>query len=159
MLAAGGKVTRTIDDALQSNANLSSSEFAVMVTLSEAEDHQCRLRDLCSTLSWDRSRASHLVTRMEKRGLVTKGPCPDDARGVLITLTDDGMQRLIEAAPDHVEVVRRLVFDGLEVVSVDGIKQFLTNILETDTSDLLARDCPACDEVEAEIAGELHAGK
>lgn len=153
MITAAGKISRTIDDALQATSNLSSSEFAVLVVLSEAEDRECRLRDLCTALSWDRSRASHLVSRMERRGLVTKGPCPDDARGVLVTLTDEGMERIVDAAPDHVEVVRRLVFDGLELVDVDDVKRLLNNILETDVSDLLAKNDETDDEVEAGKSG------
>ena len=97
MLAASRKISRVIDDTLQAESDLSSSEFAVLVSLSEAENHSLRLRDLCAVLDWDRSRTSHQVTRMEKRGLVTKAKSPGDARGVLVCLTDEGMRRL-EAA-------------------------------------------------------------
>ena len=119
---------RVIDETLQAGSDLSASEFAVLVALSEAEDHKLRLRELCSGLNWDRSRTSHQVTRMERRGLVTKNKGPADARGVLVNLTGEGMARLEQAAPDHVESVRRTVFDHLDPADVPALRRFLDGI-------------------------------
>ncbi len=130
LLAASRKVDRVIDETLQAGSDLSASEFAVLVALSEAEDHQLRLRELCSGLNWDRSRTSHQVTRMERRGLVTKNKCPGDARGVLVSLTGEGMSRLEQAAPDHVESVRRTVFDHLDPGDVPALRRFLDGIAD-----------------------------
>ena len=129
MLAGFNKISRTIDDRLQEGSDISSSEFSVLVTLSEAQDRTLRLRELCDELGWDRSRASHQVTRMKKRGLLTKRKCPGDARGVLVTLTDQGMAHLEEAVPDHVETVRRLVFDNLDPDRADRIREFFTDVI------------------------------
>ncbi len=130
MLAASRKVSRVLDDTLQAESDLSSSEFSVLVTLSEAENQALRLRDLCSELEWDRSRTSHQVTRMAKRGLVTKEKSPGDARGVLVCLTSEGMSRLESAAPEHVESVRRVVFDHMDPSTVGALKQFFQGIMD-----------------------------
>lgn len=132
ILAGFNKISRTIDDRLQAGSGISSPEFSVLVTLSEAEDRTLRLRELCEELGWDRSRASHQVTRMSKRGLLTKRKCPGDARGVLVTLTDQGMAHLEEAVPDHVETVRRLVFDNLDPDRSDRIHEFFTDVLTSE---------------------------
>lgn len=132
MLAASTKISRTIDDRPQAGSGLSSPEFSVLVSLSEADGRVLRLRELCENLGWDRSRASHQVTRMEKRGLVTKEKCPGDARGVLATITDEGMSRLEAAAPDHVETVRRLVFDHLNEKRQAQLLEVLTEVVEAD---------------------------
>ena len=129
ILAGFNKISRTIDDRLQEGSEISSPEFSVLVALSEAEDHTLRLRELCDELGWDRSRASHQVTRMNKRGLLTKKKCPGDARGVLVTLTDQGMSHLEDAVPDHVETVRRLVFDHLDEDRADKISEFFNDVL------------------------------
>ena len=50
MLAASRKVDRVNDETLQARSNLSTSEFAVLVSLSEAEGRQLRLRDLLSLI-------------------------------------------------------------------------------------------------------------
>ena len=121
-------VTTTIDDRLQDTAALSSPDFSVLVVLSEAHNRTLRLRDLCGELGWDRSRTSHQVTRMEKRGLVAKQVSPGDARGILVTITDDGLSRLAAAAPDHVETVRRLIFDHLTDERTAALQGILDDI-------------------------------
>ena len=123
MIAGFTTISRTIDERLQAGSEISSSEYAVLVVLSEADER---------TLRWDRSRASHQVTRMAKRGLVTKCKCPGDARGVLVTLTDEGLSRLRDAVPDHVETVRRLVFDHLDDERATALREFLTDVIAAD---------------------------
>ncbi|QPK84000.1 winged helix-turn-helix transcriptional regulator [Corynebacterium qintianiae] len=143
MLAASRKVNRVVDETLQAGSNLSASEFAVLVTLSEAEGNELRLRDLCAGLDWDRSRTSHQVTRMEKRGLLTKCKSPGDARGVLVQLTEDGMSRVTQSAPDHVESVRRVVFDHMVPEDVPALRRFFAGIMEVDN----VPGIPRCSEI------------
>ncbi|QTH59050.1 MarR family transcriptional regulator [Corynebacterium hindlerae] len=123
---------RGMEETLQQDSGLGASEFAVLVSLSEAEDQSLRLRDLCQSLEWDRSRASHQITRMERRGLVVKQKCEDDARGVLVVLTKEGMSRLEAAAPGHVESVRRLVFDHLTDEDAVVLERFFGNLVSTE---------------------------
>lgn len=132
LIEASLKVTREIDEELRADFDLTSAEYAVLVQLSEAEDHAMRLRDLCSRLKWDRSRGSHQVTRMERRGLVTKGHAPDDARGVTVTLTQEGFERLEAAVPSHVETVRRLVFDPTTDADRARVQKFIDAVLAAD---------------------------
>lgn len=132
LLAASRKISRAIDETLQKGQDLSSSEFSVLVSLSEAEDGKLRLRDLCSELDWDRSRTSHQVTRMQRRGLVNKSPSAGDARGVEVCLTEDGLRRLVAAAPEHVESVRRLVFDHLDEETAAAMRRFCAGVAAVD---------------------------
>ncbi|QGU07058.1 DNA-binding transcriptional repressor MarR [Corynebacterium occultum] len=129
MLAASRKMDRCLDETLQAGNDLSTSEFSVLVSLSEAKAPGLRLRDLCTVLDWDRSRTSHQITRMEKRGLVSKESCEGDARGVIVVLTEEGARRLERAAPDHVESVRRLIFDHLTQEQADVIGSFLETLM------------------------------
>lgn len=130
MLAATRKIDRVLDETLLASSDLSTSEFSVLVTLSESTDCTLRLRDLCTGLDWDRSRMSHQITRMEKRGLVTKRKSEGDARGVEVTLTDEGHQRLESAAPDHVESVRRVVFDHMTPEQFGPLKEFWQGVMD-----------------------------
>lgn len=132
MLAASRKITRGIEETLLAGSDLSSSEFAVLVSLSEAEERQLRLRDLCLNLNWDRSRTSHQITRMERRGLVQKRKSPGDARGVVVALTDEGLRRLEQAAPEHVESVRRLVFDHMRPEDAEHIQRWMEGVQKVD---------------------------
>lgn len=132
LIATRTTLMRVVEDSLLASSGLSSPEYATLVVLSEAEEQQLRLRDLCSALGWDRSRTSHQVTRMERRDLVTKEKSPGDGRGVLVRLTENGMQRLERAVPDHVETVRRAVFDHLDPADIPAIRRFLEGILSAE---------------------------
>lgn len=123
--SAWGKALRTVDEALQTGSQLSSAEFAVLSMLSASENQTMRLRELCHALRWDRSRVSHQVTRMQRRGLVAKDPSPGDGRGVLVSATDDGVKRVAAATPEHAKVVRRVV---LEPLKDEGAAQVLETI-------------------------------
>ena len=76
---------------------------------------------------------------MAKRGLVSKQKSPGDARGVLVTLTDDGLRRLEAAAPGHVESVRRLVFDHLDPNDIPTLTKFFQGVLGAQTNSELHR--------------------
>ena len=94
-----------------STHGLSVSEYEILVRLSEAPDERLRMSVLAAAVSHSRSRLTHTVGRLERRGLVSRQACTGDGRGVECLLTEDGRRLLREAAPDHVESVRRHLVD------------------------------------------------
>lgn len=104
-----GRLSRHI----QADSGMSASDYIVLVSLTENGDGRMRFSDLVNRVEWEKSRVSHQVTRMAKRGLVAKEECPDDGRGAFIVATPAGYQAIEEAAPQHVEHVRRLFIDAL----------------------------------------------
>ncbi|BAU95558.1 MarR family transcriptional regulator [Corynebacterium suranareeae] len=132
ILSAVRKMERTLDETLVDDHNLTTSEYAVLVVLSEAGDQEMRLRDMCQELDWDRSRTSHQITRMDKKGLVSKVKCAGDARGVIVEITPEGERRLKDAVPAHVETVRSLIFDPMEEGHMEGLRSYLTAVLNSD---------------------------
>lgn len=131
ILAATRKMDRTLDETLQEDHELTTSEYSVLVSLSESGDSDVRLRDLCNSLEWDRSRTSHQITRMDKKGLVSKVKCEGDARGVIVELTPEGERRLKQAVPAHVETVRRIVFDPMSPAQAEALRDYLTAALNS----------------------------
>jgi DNA-binding MarR family transcriptional regulator len=119
-------VMRLLMDRLQKQVSADSAmslgEYEVLVQLSEAPDRQLRMSELAARIVQSRSRLTHTVGRMEKRGLVGREPCEEDGRGVLCALTDLGSESLAAAVPGHVEAVRQAIFDPLttEEVAVLG---------------------------------------
>lgn len=109
---------------LNRDSGLSEADYDVLSTLSEKPDSRWRARDLAAQLLWSTSRLAHHLGRMEQRGLVARQPCADDARGALISLTEQGRAILREAAPPHVVSVRRHMIDLLtpeEIAALDAI--------------------------------------
>ncbi|MFE2088610.1 MarR family winged helix-turn-helix transcriptional regulator [Streptomyces sp. NPDC059460] len=117
------------DRQLVRDSGLSGADYALLVPLSEAADGVLRARDLGLEIGWERSRLSHQISRMEKRGLVAREPCPDDARGSMVRLTPDGRAAIEAAAPAHVETVRRYFFDPLTAKEVDVLGALFEKML------------------------------
>ena len=107
------ELSTVLEDQLLRDAGLSGSEYAVLVELSHSPDGVLRARELGSELGWDRSRLSHLVGRMEKRRLVAREECEEDARGSMVRLTDAGRATVDGVAPEHSEAIRRYFFNAL----------------------------------------------
>ena len=117
------ELSTVLEDQLLRDAGLSGSEYAVLVELSHSPDGVLRARELGSELGWDRSRLSHLVGRMEKRRLVAREECEEDARGSMVRLTDAGRATVDGVAPEHSEAIRRNFFNAL---SNDELETFVT---------------------------------
>src|SRR6266850_3985447 len=103
----------TLEEQINRKGGLSGADYAVLVPLSAAPNGMLRARELGREILWDRSRLSHHLGRMEKRGLIVREECAEDARGLMVRLTDAGRKAIEAAAPDHAEKVQRLFFDLL----------------------------------------------
>ncbi|MEZ0049366.1 DNA-binding MarR family transcriptional regulator [Mycobacterium sp. MAA66] len=114
---------------LSRQEGISAADYAVMVPLADAANGQLRTKDLGIALGWDRSRTSHQVTRMVKRGLVAREFCQDDARGSIVRLTPAGRAAIEHAAPNHVALVRQLFFDPLSKDELDTLSELLDRML------------------------------
>ncbi|WP_024802814.1 MarR family winged helix-turn-helix transcriptional regulator [Nocardia sp. BMG51109] len=92
---------------------LSMSDYEILVALSAAPGDLLRAKDLAAEICWDKSRLSKHLARMDRRGLVRRTQAADDARGISVRLTAAGREALEQAAPNHVELVRRLFIDDM----------------------------------------------
>lgn len=113
LLAVQAQLPAALARDLQRESQLSLPDFDVLVQLTEHPDGRARVSALATALAWERSRLSHHVARMERRGLVERVECDDDGRGAFVAATSLGREAIADAAPAHVEEVRRLVFDAL----------------------------------------------
>jgi len=100
-----------LDRELQRAHGLSTHDYQILVQLSEAPNQEVRLSDLAEATQQSKSRLSHQMTRMENAGLVARQNCPTDRRGAFAVLTEEGWRVLREAAPTHVDGVRRHLMD------------------------------------------------
>lgn len=107
-------------------SGLSYPDYLVLALLSDQPEQRVRPSEMGCLLGWEKSRVSHHVARMERRGLVERERCPTDQRGWLIAMTDTGRATIAAAAPEHVEAVRRHVIGLLtddEITTLDRICQ------------------------------------
>lgn len=120
---------------LQADAGLSLPDFEVLVTLTDNLEGRVRVSDLARELNWERSRVSHHVTRMERRGLVERSECRDDGRGAWVVLTGQGRSAIERAAPGHAATVRRLIFEDLTPQERTIMTRVIDRVLSRMTDD------------------------
>ena len=102
-----------LDAQLRHDSDLSHFEYFVLAMLSEAPQRSLRMTALAQRTNGTLPRLSHVIARLEGRGLVERFPCPQDRRATNARLTDAGWDCVVAAAPGHVEAVRRTVIDPL----------------------------------------------
>ncbi|MFA7761276.1 MarR family winged helix-turn-helix transcriptional regulator [Streptomyces sp. NRRL S-448] len=98
---------------LTQDSGLSEADYDVLSVLGSTNGHRMRISALAELMRWSRSRLSHQLTRMEQRGVVRREEVATDGRGAEVVLTDAGVTMITEAAPLHVESVRRHLIDAL----------------------------------------------
>ncbi|GAA3838097.1 MarR family winged helix-turn-helix transcriptional regulator [Amycolatopsis tucumanensis] len=98
---------------LQSEAGLSSGDYTVLLALSEADGQRLRSSQLADGVGWERSRLSHHLGRMERRGLIRREHCATDSRGAEVVLTAEGAAAFRAATVPHLTAVRELFVDAL----------------------------------------------
>ncbi|MCM0675354.1 MarR family transcriptional regulator [Micromonospora phytophila] len=114
---------------------LSEPDYEVLSTLSERPGHTSTLGEQADKMGWSRSRLSRHATRMEARGLLRRAPDPTDGRGCFLELTPQGLDALEQAAPAHVESVRRHFIDRLAPEDLIAIEQIDRRLGEPRAGD------------------------
>ncbi|MFD3482603.1 MarR family winged helix-turn-helix transcriptional regulator [Streptomyces sp. NPDC058665] len=122
---------------LQTEFNLSAADYAVLLNLTEVPEGRLRFLDLARAVEWEKSRMSHHIARMTKRGLVTREPCPEDGRGAFVVATPAGREAIVAAAPLHAGAVRRLFITPFTAQELNTFSELSKRLLEQLEKDSL----------------------
>ena len=118
-----------LDSQLRRDAGLSHFEYYVLAMLSESPHRTLRMTALAARTNATLPRLSHVVRRLEDRGLVERSACPQDARATNAHLTEEGWQKLKDTATGHVASVREHVIDALTPEQVEQLAAIAEAIL------------------------------
>ncbi|MEU6392400.1 helix-turn-helix domain-containing protein [Streptomyces sp. NPDC046939] len=120
---------------LQSEFGLSATDYSVLAELTRTPDDRLRILELAKVLGWEKSRVSHHLARMTKRGLIAREECADDGRGSVVVVTPAGRAAMEAAAPRHVQDVRRLFLDHLTVGQITLLAEITDTVLQEIDTD------------------------
>ena len=126
-----------LDRQLRRDAGISMFDYRVLATLSEATDRTLRMSDLAFIADGSLPRLSQVVTRLEKLGWIQRTPDPTDGRYTLALLTQSGLAKVVDAAPGHLEAVRRLVIDPLGATHIRQL-----NTISRRIGNAIAEEAP-----------------
>jgi len=118
-----------LDSQLRRDAELMHFEYFVLAVLSEAPKRTLRMTALAAQTNATLPRLSHVIRRLEDRGLVERFPCPENARATNARLTAAGWKKIREAATGHVANVRQHVIDALTPEQVHQLAAITDAIL------------------------------
>ncbi|MEU9343538.1 MarR family winged helix-turn-helix transcriptional regulator [Streptomyces sp. NPDC048278] len=121
-----GRVARR----LHADSGLSAADYIVLVHLTEAPGARMRSADLAQAVEWEKSRMSHQISRMVKRGLAVRVECPEDGRGAFVVVTPQGRDMIASAAPGHVATVRDLFVDLLTPEELGTLAKVAGRVVE-----------------------------
>ncbi|MGZ5366503.1 MarR family winged helix-turn-helix transcriptional regulator [Aeromicrobium sp.] len=119
-----------LDRDLRAKHGLSMPEYEILVRLSEAPDRSVRMSELAAAVAHSRSRITHTIARLERVGLVVRGHCSDDGRGVTAVLTNQGFAALDEASHTHVAGVHDYLIANADPADFEALGRVMQNVVE-----------------------------
>lgn len=119
----------SLNSQLRRDAELTHFEYYVLAMLSEAAGRTLRMTELAAVTNATLPRLSHVVRRLEERGLVERFPCAEDGRATNARLTQAGWEAVERAAPGHVAHVRHNVVDALTPEQVTQLTEIADAVL------------------------------
>lgn len=119
-----------LDRDLRTTHGLSMPEYEILVRLSEAPGRAVRMAELASAVAHSRSRITHTISRLEKAGMVVRGQCSDDGRGVSAVLTDQGFDVLAAAAHTHVTGVHDYLIANAGAEDFEALGRVMQKVVE-----------------------------
>ena len=117
-----------LDARMQRESQLTFFEYMVLSVLSEEPGHTMQMSRLATRTSSSLSRLSHVVARLEKRGLLARSRIPGAGRRTNTTLTEAGYGIVVAAAPGHVAAVREYLIDELQPDELRALRRIGTAV-------------------------------
>ena len=118
--AEGGRATAVVGSVLDADFpdELTAVEYDVLFNLARLPGRAARPRDLNPLLLISQPSVSRLIDRLAERGLVTKTPDPEDGRGTVVTLTEEGFRRFRRVAAVHSTAIAERFGDVLDAAEL-----------------------------------------
>jgi DNA-binding MarR family transcriptional regulator len=125
------ELRRVLGAQLQRESGLSPGDYQVLLALHEADGRRLRSSELAASIDWERSRLSHHLRRMERRGLIRRDDCATDNRGAEISFTPDGADRFRRATAPHMRAIKKHFADALTPEQLDALADILHALRNT----------------------------
>jgi DNA-binding MarR family transcriptional regulator len=118
-----------LDTQLLRDEKLTHFDYFTLAMVSEAPERTLRMTALAARTNATLPRLSRVVSRLEAQGYLQRRPCPEDGRATNVTLTDEGWDKVVRAAPGHVATVRANVLDALAPEQVAQLSEICKRLL------------------------------
>ena len=127
LLDTTAELRRVLGVKLQ-ESGLSPADYQVLLALREADGTRLRSSELAATIEWERSRLSHHLGRMERRGLIRRDDCATDSRGAEVSLTESGAAAFRRASAPHLRAIKQHFVDALTAEQLEALADVLQSL-------------------------------
>ncbi|MCD4549578.1 MULTISPECIES: MarR family winged helix-turn-helix transcriptional regulator [unclassified Schaalia] len=117
-----------LEDRLKKKLSISLADYNILIALHAVPDRSMRMGQLAAHVYYSPSRVTYLVTQLTKDGYIAHVQSQEDARAVLVSLTEQGMDVVHRAYELHQELVRELIIRELEEDKVDALVDIFNDI-------------------------------
>src|SRR5690349_7351774 len=115
-----------VEQQLREEGDLSYVQFQLLARLGlDSPTGSERMTDLADGVVYSRSGLTYQAGLLEKAGLVSRAPSPDDERSVTVTITEAGRDVIARVLPGHVDVLRQQLFAPLSDADVERLGELL----------------------------------
>ena len=125
LIEVSSLLRHAVEQQLREAGDLSYVQFQLLARLGDAPDGSHRMTDLADGVVYSRSGLTYQAGLLEKAGLVTRAPSPEDERVVQVAITDAGRERLARVFPGHIEVIQELLLKPLSAHDVEALAGLL----------------------------------
>ena len=139
LIGAHAELTRELSAQLVEQHGLTMSEYEVLVLLSRAPERAMRRIDLSREVRLSPSGVTRMLDRLEATRMVEKRACERDGRVSYAVLTDMGMAKLEESAPDHIAAVERLLGERLTPEELASLSELLGRLAAAEGAECAPR--------------------
>ena len=123
-----GLLRHAVEQQLREAGGLSYVQFQLLARLGDSPTGSHRMTDLADGVVYSRSGLTYQAGLLEKAGLVTRSPSPDDERSVTVTITEAGRALLANVLPGHAEVISNLLFQPLSRKDAEALAALLAPV-------------------------------
>ncbi|GAA1540025.1 MarR family transcriptional regulator [Actinomadura kijaniata] len=116
-----------VEQQVRAEGDLSYVQFQLLARLAAAGG-RLTMTELADGVVYSRSGLTYQAGLLERAGLVTRGPDPEDERATLVTVTDAGLARVARVMPGHIRVARRLLFAPLSDADLHHLGDIMTRV-------------------------------
>ncbi|WP_328856350.1 MarR family transcriptional regulator [Williamsia herbipolensis] len=129
LMDVAGLLRHAVEQQLRDAGDLSYVQFQLLARLGlNSPTGSERMTDLADGVVYSRSGLTYQAGLLEKAGLVTRAPSADDERGVTVTITESGRDRLAAVLPGHTAVLRDQLFGPMSTDAPEALAALLSPV-------------------------------
>lgn len=123
-------VPADLDEHLKSTERMALTDYLTLLSIARADDHHITMINLAHATRMSPSRLSHVMDRLEDRGLAERTRSDQDRRSSIASLAPDGVEFMVRVTPNVVKHMRETIFEAVTEAELDQLSAIMKKIMK-----------------------------